>query len=191
MPYNFSNPEQLIEQTLDKLLDSGRLKEKEKGRFEKILRDVFIEQKTPKESIGFTDRDMESMYSYGYNLFTHGKFFESRLMMEHLMSLDPDSARYPFACGAAYQQLKDYQMAASYYLLAFHLDQEDPIPLYHMFECFKNLNDLNSAYMMLENIVQRAKDKPEHSILVERARRTRDSLYQEIVDKRNQKNTAA
>lgn len=189
MPYNLKDPEKIIETTLDQLVDNGQLKEKDKAKLEKVMADVFIEQKAPKEALNLTVNDVECMYSYAYNLFTHGKFLDAKIMMKFLMSLDPEDARYPLGCGAALQQLKDYEMAASYYLLAFHLDQEDPVPLYYMYECFKKLNDPYNALLMLENIVQRAGNKPEHAVLVERARRTRDTLKQELEDLNAQNKT--
>jgi type III secretion system low calcium response chaperone LcrH/SycD len=190
MPYDIKNAEQLIEKTIEKLSENQQIKNRDKQALEKVLQDVFIHQKTPKEAMGMSDKEIESLYSFGYNLFTHGKFLESRLIMDYLMRLNPEDARYPLACGAAFQQLKDYQMATAYYLLAFHLDQENPIPLYYMYECFKNLDEPRSAFMMLENIVERFKDKPEHAVLVERAKRSQGPILQSIDESEAKKGVA-
>lgn len=181
MPKNDLDIEHMIEKTMDKL--SGQLKEREKPAVEKMLRKVFIDGKTPKEAIGLTEKELETMYSYGYNLFTHGKFKDARLMMEHLLSLDPQE-RYALGCGASFHQLKDYERAAGYYLLAFQLSKEEqnPLPLYYAYDCFKNLNELRSAALMLEYTIGAAGDKPEHAILKERAMRTRESVFRDIRD---------
>lgn len=173
--------EDFLERTMNKL--SSQLKEREKPAVEKMLRKIFVEGKTPKEAIGFTEKEMESMYAYAYNLFTHGKFKESRLMMEHLLSLDPQS-RYALGVAASFHQMKDYRKAAGYYTVAFHLsgDKQDPVPLYYMYDCFKNLNDFRSAAVALEYTILAAGDKPEHAVLKERVLRTRESNYREIIE---------
>lgn len=185
MPFDIPDPTGAIEKVMDKAGED--LKEKDRVAFEKLLNDVLAEGKSPKESLKISPRYMESLYAYAYNFFTHGKFKDSLLLMRFLMDIDQENPRYPLACGAAYQQMKDYEMAAGYYLVAFHLDQQDPIPLYYMYECFKNQNDMYSAMMMLNSIVTIAADRPEHAVLKERVERTRQTLVEQFLEEQEKK----
>lgn len=178
MAFDIPNPQEAIEYTMENL--GVELTESDRKKVKKILEDVVIQGKSPKKAIGLTPQDLENMYCYAYNLFTHGKFLESRLMMEHLLALDPEDSRYAIGCGAAFQQLKDYQMAAGYYLLAYQIDPQDPIPLYYTYECFMRLNEPISALSMLDKIILTIEDKPEHAILKERVQKTIETLVQDI-----------
>lgn len=178
MPFNIPNPEEAITKVIDQV--GGELKEKDKRTLEKALHDVIIHGKTPKEAFEMTAKDMECMYAYAYNLFTHGKYKDSLILMRHMLDLDPTNPRYPLACGAACQQMKNYERAAGYYLVAFHINREDPIPVYYMYECFRNMNDPLMALIMLDNVIAIAGDRPEHAILKERVMRTRSTLAEEL-----------
>lgn len=175
-----------VERLMAKL--DERLKEREKPQVKAMLRKIFIEGKSAREALNLSEREMENMYAYAYNLFTHGKFKDARLMLEHLISLDPTNQKYALGCGAAFHQLKDYDMANGFYLLAHELDPSDPSPLYYMYDCFKNQGEQESAFMMLENVIAIAGERPEHAVLKERAIRTKNSMLQDITSRRQQSN---
>lgn len=156
-----------------------QLKKKERARFEAAIKEI-IHGKKPKDAFGMSDKEIENMYAFGYNLFTHGKYNDSQLMMRHLMSLDPDDYRYPLACAAAYHQMKDYERAAPFYINASKLNPETPLPHYYLYDCFKNLNEPLSALLMLDNVIARCGDNPNHAVLKERTTRMRASLDKEI-----------
>lgn len=191
-----SDVQEMIDKVMDKLdikleKKGMNLKKRERDKFEKALKVMVSEFKTPAEAFGMSPKELENMYVFGYNLFKNGKYNDAMLMMRHLMQLDANNPRYALGAGAAYHQMKDYERANGFYSLASDLDQENPLPMYYMYDCFKKLNELHCALLMLDNVIARCGDKPEHAVLKERATLTRASLAQEILEADTNKKAAS
>lgn len=156
--------------------EGSQLKPKDRAKVESFLRDTIENGKLPKDALGMSDVDMEKFYAFAYNLYTHGKYREAKALMYHMMELDPKNSRYPMGIAACLHQLKNYGLASGFYLISATLDPLSPIPFYYMYDCFKNLNDLSSALLMLDIVIEKCADNPEHAILKERSIRTQESL---------------
>ena len=73
--------------------------------------------------------------------------------------------KYPFCIAACYHQMKNYEMASSYYFATMLLSPSDPMPCHHMYDCFLNLNDLPSAIGALNMVIERTEKLPQYSLL--------------------------
>jgi tetratricopeptide (TPR) repeat protein len=49
--------------------------------------------------------------------------------------------RYVFAIAATHHHMKNYDEAAGYYMLYEALHPTDPIPYYHLYDCFRKTNN--------------------------------------------------
>jgi len=152
--------ERLQEQSQDKNINPALLK-KEK----EILEDVFLNGKSMGKSIGISEEMIRFMYNEGCRLYSAGKYKEASQCFHLLVMLDGNFARYSFGAAACHHLLKEYEEAFSLYFNAAQLDQEDPLPFYHMFDCLMALDDPEFASVMLMTAIDRMKKDPKYSQL--------------------------
>jgi len=150
----------------------------------KALRKAFDkmwDEDTPmKEALGVTPESEEALYSYAYQLFNSGKYKQAWGCFWFLRSLESTSYRYNFAIAACHQYMKQYHDAASTYLIASMIDPENPVPHFHMYECFLMLNRPQDALWCLENVIRRTESKPDYAPLFERASLEYKRLKKEV-----------
>jgi hypothetical protein len=71
--------------------------------------------------------------------------------------MDRREPRFFFAAGASYHMLKDYESAEQFYLYCTGLDNVNPIPFFHLADCYIHLNREFAAAVALKHVVERAK----------------------------------
>lgn len=109
---------------------------------------------TVRDLRGFTDDEMEAMYSLGHNLYVTGQLEKADQVFRYLVFLDHANTKFWFALGAVQQSRRQYDRAASSYAYAAFLDLENPKPLYHAAECFLALGDAEKAESALAAVDQ-------------------------------------
>jgi hypothetical protein len=83
--------------------------------------------------------------------------------------------------------MKQFEEASNYYQTAAYLDPENPIPCYHMYDCFNQLDDLESAAYALQMVIFRTKNEPKYQKFYQMAKANLEGLIATIKSKRLKK----
>lgn len=128
-----------------------------------------IDGQEPKEALGVTPEAEETLYKFGYELFNSGKYWQAFGCFGFLRSLQPDSYRYVFGVAAACQYMEKNVEAAGNYLICTHLDPLNPVPHFHLYDCFLKLNYPESALHALTMCIELAALNPHYAPLKQKA----------------------
>jgi len=142
---------------------------KRKKEMEEAFIKMFEEGKMPKDVQGYTPKMMETIYTYGYRLFKSGKYRDALSFFRFLFRKDPTSYRYCFQVAICYHYLKEYDSASAYYIIAGDIDPNNPVPQFHLSDCWVHLGLPQSALLALERTIRLCKDTPQYQPLKERA----------------------
>lgn len=123
----------------------------------------------PAIALGFTPDMMEVVYKYGYTLFQAGKFKEALDLFTFLRKLDVSSYRYSFAIAACHQYRHEYEEAGANYIICSYLDRLNPIPSFHLYDCFVKLDKPMSALQAIKETIALAELNPQYNELKEKA----------------------
>ncbi|QLH36287.1 MAG: SycD/LcrH family type III secretion system chaperone [Parachlamydiaceae bacterium] len=123
----------------------------------------------PKDIFNLTTQQVEGVYARAYNFYQVGRYSEAAQIFRVLMMLNGSETKYVLGLAACFQMLKEYKDAADIYTFCTLIDPQNPIPYYHMSDCFMNLKDIPSAKVALKMAIQKAGEKAEYQILKDRS----------------------
>lgn len=133
----------------------------------------------PKDVFNFSDQQIEGIYAQAYNFYQTGRYNDALQIFRLLVVLNPGEMKYALGIAASLHMMKEYQEAVEAYTLCSVLDPLNPVPHYHMSDCFVGMRDRHSAKIALETAIRKAGDKPEYQILKDRASLTIKNLKKE------------
>lgn len=136
---------------------------------QKVVYNLFEKGILPKETLGFNPVVLEKIYFHAYNLFQAGKYKEALVIFELLSNLDSADIRYCFAAAACHHYLKDYLKAAGKYIECTSLDPVNPIPYFHLYDCFMHTDHLMSAFVAINQMINIIGDNPDYQTLKDKA----------------------
>lgn len=170
------------EQSLKKAVEEigKKIAKNETIDYAKIEREMAQRAKTPQEMWGLTDPMVEGIYAQAYRLYNTGKYKDASQLFRLLVMLNPTESKFILGLGACFHLLKEYKSAVETYGVCAAVDPDNPVPFYHLSDCFIQMKDPSSALISLEMAVKRAGDKAEFSTLKDRALLTMESLKKEI-----------
>ncbi|MFZ0566327.1 MAG: tetratricopeptide repeat protein, partial [Chlamydiales bacterium] len=82
---------------------------------------------------------------------------ESAISFRWLVILNPFEIKYWMGLAANQQLLDQFEKALHSYAIASLLDQANPLPHYHAYECYESLNHKEDAKKALDLAYERAK----------------------------------
>lgn len=129
---------------------------------------------------GMSKQHMDNLYTVAYNLYSaekyeeSGKLFESIVFYNHL-----DKKSWLGAAGSA-EMLKDYDKALIAYSYATILDDSDPLPALHAFDCHFALKNYPQALCALESVIAISSKNPKYADIKKRAEFLRNMLHTTI-----------
>ncbi len=138
----------------------------------------------PQEVIGLNDAMVEGIYGQAYRLYNTGKYKDAIQLFRLLITLNPTEAKYSMGIAACFHMLKEYENAIGAYTLCGAIDPDNPIPYYHVSDCYIKMEDKRSALIALEFALNRVGDKPEYATIKDRITRSIESLKKEIKEER-------
>jgi type III secretion system low calcium response chaperone LcrH/SycD len=130
---------------------------------------IKVDHVQPKVALGLSPEILEKGYRYAYNLFQAGKYQEALRVFEWLRDMDIANPRYNFAIAACYHYSKDYLDAAANYIVCNYWDALDPIPCFHLYDCFMKAGYPLSALSALHETLILAGDNPQYAALKNKA----------------------
>jgi type III secretion system low calcium response chaperone LcrH/SycD len=156
-----------IQEAFKKLGD--KVPENMRRSVEKAVTNIYEGNLSPMKAVGMSPNQAELLYHEAYQLFQSGKYKEALSIFYFLRELEVDSFRYNFAIAACYQYLKDYQNAIANYLMCTYINFKDPMPYYHMYDCYLKQSQLIPALQSIVSVLIAIKKRPEYAKLKEKA----------------------
>jgi len=133
-----------------------------------------------KDVLGLSDEMVEGIYGQAYLLYNTGKYRDASEVFRLLIMMKSTEPKFMMGLAACYHMLKEYDPAASTYILCSVLDPTSPLPQFHASDCYIQMGDKASAIVALEMTIKRAETKPEYQVLKERAAITLEGLKKEL-----------
>lgn len=99
---------------------------------------------------GISAKELEAVYSVGFNFYQSGKLDEADKVFRFLVMFDHTNHKYWVGLGAVAQCRKDYPLAITAYTYAFVLDSSDPKPQYYVAQCYLAIDDREHAKTSLD-----------------------------------------
>lgn len=131
--------------------------------------DLLAHGATLKQIHGYTDDEMEAVYTLGFNYYNQGKFEEAMRLFGFLLMHDQMERRYYKAFGSCQHMLKKYTEAIRNYSMASLFDLSDPEPTFHTAECMIALGMKQEAKEALDLVVRQTAKRPEYAAMNERS----------------------
>lgn len=144
-----------------------------KEEVEKLAQDILQRMEetqgmTIQDAFGIPDRALEEIYTLAYSFYDQGKYPESFSLFDFLVKASPKTSKYCFGLAATLHQLGFYREAAVSFLMAYHLEPENPLPAYYATDCFLKLNLKQEAQEIIEIALVTCEQKPEYAELKQR-----------------------
>jgi type III secretion system low calcium response chaperone LcrH/SycD len=124
---------------------------------------------SPREALGFGDAEMNEIYKYAYNEFQAGRYDQALEVFLFLRKFDASNYNYCFAIAACHQYKNEYNEAAANFLICSYLEPLNPIPSFHLFDCFVKLNYPISALKFIKETIALAELNPDYTQIKEKA----------------------
>lgn len=147
---------------------------------ETIVKQLISHGVAPKDVMGLNDAMVEGIYGQAYRLYNTGKYKDAIQLFRLLIMLNASEPKFLMGIAACYHMLKEYDNAVGAYTLCGVIDPDNPVPYYHVSDCYLKMEDKRSALVSLEFALRRVGEKPEFSIIKDRIIRSIDSLKKEI-----------
>lgn len=137
----------------------------------RALVDKFLTQgATFKQLKGFTEDEMEAVYTVAYNLFQNGKLDDADKVFRFLCFFDHLCQKYWLGLGMCRKAMKNYAGAIDAFGLAGILDIHDPRPAVLSAECHIQLGHRDEAISALNSAIGFGGDNSKYAALVDRAK---------------------
>lgn len=141
-----------IRTEIDKRLSElkGKVSPKDYKLREEALVKIYIEGQKPYEAFGMKKDELEYIYSHAYNLYNAGKYKDAIQIFHILMYLDDSDHRFLYGLAACYHMKKEYPKALVLYLGCQLVDPENPVLLWHIADCYKQIGKKYAALLYLK-----------------------------------------
>lgn len=170
-----------VEAMIQKVMEKSRphLDKEQQETLKKILEDVYLRGKSFGEAFNLSHQNLEDIYNMGYTAYNAGHYQEAQNFFCFLTLMDREEPRYFFGAGAAFQMLKDYPNAIAFYECCTILDFLNPLPWYHLSDCYLQEDKKLEAAFALTNTISRAKNNPIYRKIQLRSQMMLDKLIEE------------
>ncbi len=135
-----------------------------------IMDRMIVEGMSPKQAINISDDTMEGFYTEGQRLYSSGKYEDALRMFRFLTLLDPTRIRYILGMAACQHMRGKYIGAAQLYQMCGLADPTDPIPHFHMADCYLKLDMIAVAVHCLKTTVRYCGGEPKYAKIRDRAK---------------------
>lgn len=174
---------QTIKVLLDKEAKELKFSPQERERQEKLIHElVSSKDKLPYQVLKLPEKDLEQMYQQGKGFYDTGNYKKAKATFYTLSVLNPSEFNYVFSFAATLHVLKEYRLAKSFYLGATLIDPANPMPYYHLYDCYMQLNDTFMAALHLNAVIQATKGKDAFKELKKRAELELETLNPKFLE---------
>ncbi len=135
----------------------------------KISSNIFEKGMLPKDAMGLTDSMIEGIYGYAYRLYNSGKYRDASHLFRILILLNSTESKYILGLAACQHMQRDYQNAISTYAFVGLVDPYNPLPHYHISDCYLKTGIIPMAQAELAQAIEKCGDQPQYVLVKERA----------------------
>lgn len=125
---------------------------------------------------------LEKYYDRGHQLYKAGRYKAAMSYFKVLTNIKPQNAKYLMATGACHHMLKEYSAAMDYYTFAAIMDDQNPIPQYHLAGCMIKMEQPIGALVALTLGIERC-NLPRYNSMRDRMKMMMDRLDRELKEK--------
>lgn len=151
-----------------------------KKGFDKLGENILQKHMPVKDAVGIDDQTAEKVYAQAYQLYNMGKYSDAHTLFSSLILIDVTEPKYILGLAACSHMLKNYDEAAGHYMQCAALDIESPIPYFHAYDCFMEMNDISSAMIALSMTIKRSGEKQEYQDMKNKATVALESLREQV-----------
>lgn len=129
---------------------TGTLPENLQTYLDDFIPNVLAKSETLQQAYGITTKEMEELYAKAYEFYQSNKYQEAFSLFRWLLIFNPFIQKYWMGFAASQQLLKLYEGALHGYAVAALLQDENPYPHFHAYECYMSLENREEALKALE-----------------------------------------
>lgn len=180
--------EELIETAATEIAKNGS--EEDKKYYKSVLHKAIEVDKNivpDAKDLGLTPEMLNLLYEAAYHRYQEGKYNEACIIFSWLILLDAKNSTYYFGVASCYHRMKEYLKAINNYMLACAADPTNPMPFYHISDCYLKLNAPGNAICSLQMAITQAEDNPKYSKIKERAQMIQGRLIEDVERKIKEK----
>ncbi|MEC7839973.1 MAG: SycD/LcrH family type III secretion system chaperone [Chlamydiota bacterium] len=166
-----------------------KLKDEAAKGYEEAAANIVKKGVLPQEALGMDDQMLEGIYGQAYRLYNTGKYGEAGQIFRLLIMVNSMEPKYSMGLAACFHMLKEYKNAIDTYTLCSIIDPDNPVPQYHISDCYIQMSDQVSAIIALKMAIKRAGTNPDFKTLVDRAKLTIESLKKGLKGDQKKKDT--
>jgi type III secretion system low calcium response chaperone LcrH/SycD len=174
------------QEIIHEVVNRSELSQEQKKHYEHILMDLVDEKIPPGQAFKLSPEALEYLYGQAYRYYQAGNYKQAQDLFAFITWLDLKNYKFLFGLAASYHRLKNYDKAIEWYWYSFSLGYSNPIPLYHLADCFLQKGDIRLAFIFVGVTIQLAGDNPLYSKIKARSKLTLQGLIPEI-EKLNEK----
>lgn len=148
---------------------------------EDFIPNTLLKSATLQQAFEVSNYEMEEIYVEAYSNYQEENYIESCTAFRWLVLLNPYWARNWMGLAASLQLLKKHEKALHAYAVAALLENHNPYPHFHAFECYRALENHEEAEKALELAHCRTLEKKNYHELqkeIESLKKVRGSLCQ-------------
>jgi type III secretion system low calcium response chaperone LcrH/SycD len=108
---------------------------------EDFIPNTLLKSETLQRAFQVSSYEMEEIYREAYGYYYEDNYLESSTAFRWLILLNPFIGKYWMGLAASSQLLKKYEKALHAYAMAALIENENPYPHFHAYECYKALNN--------------------------------------------------
>lgn len=150
--------------------------EKMVGATDKALKGIFQENMLPKDAMGLSDDVLEGIYGHAYNMYSTGKYDEASMLFRMLMLLNPLDSKFTLGLAACCHMMDNFEAAIGLYQMLFTLDPLNPIPHYHLADCYVQIEAMDGAQHELDTAIELCGKNKEYESIKDRSRMMLEKL---------------
>lgn len=159
-------------------------KPEEAKKYEKMMHEVLIENKTPMEGLKIDKDTIDILYAHAYQLYNSGKYKQAEIVFIFLSFMDPSSVPIRLGIAASMHKNKEYREAIDAYQAIVPMDPYNPMPLFHAADCWLELNEpLEAAGCLHVARAQAWKNPEKYPGIMERADMSIHAIVQNLNNK--------
>lgn len=147
---------------------------------------VLNDGKTIREAINIPKIACEGLYAKAYQLYNQGLYEEATRLFRLLTAIDGLDFNYAFGLAASLHAQEEYFEAIAIYTYAAHLDIKNPLPHFHMTDCFMKQEDYLSASISIGMVTLNQQIDPKYEEIKKSAVELEKIIHQKIIDYRDE-----
>jgi type III secretion system low calcium response chaperone LcrH/SycD len=128
------------------------------------------------------DKRLEEFYQHGYLFYVTGRYKIAKPYFQMLCFGRPDNTKYQMAVAACSHMLKQYPEAISFYTMILYFDTDNPMPLYHIADCYLKMFQPFGALIALDMAIKKCTN-PKHQKLKDRMTLMVSQLEKELKER--------